>query len=80
MTKRETLEAAAKGEGCLGRAADDEPVFVLRAKDVLAAFAVNEWVQRARFEGVNKDKITAAVDDISAMLDWQERNGTKLPD
>jgi len=80
MTKRETLEAAAKGEGCLGRAADDEPVFVLRAKDVLATEAIGEWVGRARWYGVNKEKITAALDDITAMVKWQERNSTKLPD
>lgn len=80
MTKREVLEAAAKGEGCLGRADDDEPVFVLRAKDKLATEAIGEWIDRAHFYGVNTKKIHAALDDISAMNDWQLRNGTKLPD
>ena len=35
-TKAEVLEALRAGYGCLGRAALDEPVFILRAKDILA--------------------------------------------
>ena len=80
MTKREVLEAAAKGEGCLGRSADDEPVFVLVARGMLATEAIGEWVERAQFNHVNHKKILAALDDISAMVAWQLRNGTKLPD
>src|ERR1700730_449746 len=36
-------ELAAKGEGCLGKAADDEPVFILRAQDIFAPDLVREW-------------------------------------
>lgn len=43
FTKKEVLAAANRGEGCLGRAADDEPVFVLRAQDCLAADLVEKW-------------------------------------
>ena len=35
MTKAEELKRAAEGKGCLGKSADDEPVFVLCARDVL---------------------------------------------
>jgi hypothetical protein len=42
-TKKETIEAALRGEGCLGKAADDEPVFVLRAQDCHAADLVEKW-------------------------------------
>jgi hypothetical protein len=43
LTKKEVLEAALRGEGCLGKAADDEPVFVLRSQDNLAADLVEKW-------------------------------------
>lgn len=43
LTKRQVLEAALRGEGCLGKAADDEPVFVLVAHDNLAADFVDKW-------------------------------------
>lgn len=47
ITKKEVLEAALRGEGCLGKAADDEPVFVLRAQDNLAADLVDQWAIQA---------------------------------
>ncbi len=34
------------GPGCLSSAADDEPLFVLRANDELAPDIVREWVRR----------------------------------
>lgn len=80
MTKRMTLVANIEGEGCLGKAALDEPVFVLRARDALATDAIGEWIQHARFKGVNPKKITAALDDLSTMIEWQKQHGTKLPD
>jgi hypothetical protein len=47
ITKKEALEAALRGEGCLGKAADDEPVFILRAQDNLAADLVDTWAIQA---------------------------------
>ena len=47
ITKKEVLEAALRGEGPLGKAADDEPVFVLRAQDCLADEFVDKWAIRA---------------------------------
>ena len=43
MTKQEVINAAIDGEGCLGKAHPDEPVFVLRAQDNLAADLVDKW-------------------------------------
>lgn len=43
-TKSEELARAARGEGCLGKAADDEPLFVLRAQDASAPSIVRQWV------------------------------------
>lgn len=47
MTKKELLEAALRGEGCLGKAHDDEPVFLLRAQDNLSDETVDFWATRA---------------------------------
>lgn len=47
ITKKEVLEAALKGEGALGKAADGEAVFVLRAQDNLAADIVDQWAIQA---------------------------------
>jgi hypothetical protein len=44
ITARELREATARGEGPLAKAADDEPVFLLRAQDCLAANLVDTWV------------------------------------
>ena len=48
ITKKEVLEAANRGEGCLGKAADNEPVFVLRAQDIHAADLVEKWAAFCR--------------------------------
>jgi len=60
-TKQQTLEAAARGEGCLGRAADDEPVFVLRAHDRIAPAIVRQWAEKARGLGAHVDKTASAM-------------------
>ena len=55
MTKRETLDAAARGEGCLGKSQDDEPVFVLVARDRYAASTVRKWAETvAHFHGYSE--------------------------
>lgn len=66
-------------EGCqpIG---EDEPVFILRAKDVLAPDLLDEWARRLR--GVNGDERTAERVERWAhvMRAWQDRNGAKVPD
>ena len=42
-TKMDVLQAVAEGRGALGKAAMDEPVFVLRAQDIHAADLVEKW-------------------------------------
>jgi hypothetical protein len=44
ITAKELREATARGEGPLAKAADDEPVFLLRAQDCHAADLVEKWV------------------------------------
>jgi len=79
-TKKEELEKALRGEGCLGKAADDEPVFILRAQDKLAAAIVREWAERlyaAAPFGTRNEKIDEARRLADAMDRWRTR---KLPD
>jgi hypothetical protein len=70
-------ERAAKGEGCLGKAADNEPVFILRAQDALAAELVELWAIRARSLNCPVDKVREAFDLADEMLRWPVR---KNPD
>jgi hypothetical protein len=79
-TKQETVEQAARGEGCLGRALDDEPVFVLRARDALAVRTIQFWMQELAKIRLNSPKIEQANDDVQKFLHWGGVNGTKFPD
>lgn len=80
MTKIQVLEAAIRGEGCLGKAADDEPVFVLRAQDLLAYETLRHWIYTARMNEVDADKIDGVVDDLEQFRQWSMDHTTKLPD
>lgn len=83
FTKKEVLEAALRGEGCLGKAADDEPVFVLRAQDALAADLVDKWAiyTTVAMPSVGAEasghKVTEAKQIAEAMRSWPVR---KHPD
>lgn len=79
-TKKETLEAAARGEGCLGKAADDEPVFVLRAKDLLAPETIEHWSEQARAYSTGLQKGYQALEVAQEMRNWQDQNIAKVPD
>jgi hypothetical protein len=68
---------AAIGKGCLGKAADDEPVFILRAQDALAADAVDHWANHAQLLGVHPDKVREARELADAMREWPNQ---KNPD
>jgi hypothetical protein len=70
MYKKQLLER-------LARVPDDEPVFLLRAQDLLADQTVKQWAYDARAAGVNKDKVTQALDCANLMSLWLTR---KIPD
>lgn len=80
MTKREVLDAAAKGEGCLGRSHDDEPVFVIVGRDRVAPTIVRIWAMLARILGTPTRKCATAVTEAGAMEAWQKARGSKVPD
>jgi hypothetical protein len=55
----------------------DEPFFILRAQDALAADLVELWAIRARAGGTHIDKTRDAVDLAEEMRQWPKR---KHPD
>ena len=70
-TKAEVLEALRNGHGCLGRAALDEPVFILPAQDKLAPRVVVRWAQLADQAGYSEDKVRGALTLAKQMADWR---------
>lgn len=72
-TKRE-------GDPCWDKAGMDEPVFVLRASDVLAPEVVSLWAHRAEAGGTPKSKVRKARMLAARMLNWQAEHGAKHPD
>ncbi|HEV7717148.1 MAG TPA: hypothetical protein VGO53_16235 [Steroidobacteraceae bacterium] len=65
---------------CLQNAADDEPIFVLRAKDKLAPLMVRSWVHLAAAEGTPNGKIAQALEVATQMEAWGREHGSKVPD
>jgi hypothetical protein len=76
LAKDERAMAAA-GKGCLGKAADDEPVFILRAQDMLAPALVEQWANDAERHGCSADKVSEARALARLMRRWPT---SKYPD
>ncbi|MGD9954249.1 MAG: hypothetical protein AB7S87_16890 [Burkholderiales bacterium] len=55
----------------------DEPLFVLRGRDSLAAATVQHWAAKAHVAGVNPKKVMGALQLSAAMEKFQ---GRRLPD
>jgi hypothetical protein len=63
---------------CLKNLAEDEPFFVLRAQDVLAAGLVDLWADKAVYAGRTPiEKIDEARRCAAAMREWPKK---KVPD
>lgn len=63
---------------CLNKAADDEPVFTLRAQDRFAPAIVSAWA--ARVNSLSPEKAKGARETAAAMLEWQKSHHAKTPD
>ena len=74
MTKHDEIYNA---DSCLNKIPGDEPIFVLRASDILAPIVVQYWVTLAADTGVPVKKVQEACSVASAMIHWPNR---KLPD
>jgi hypothetical protein len=72
-TKREELEMAARGEGCLGKADDDEPVFIIRAQNRFAPEIVFSWARWVWIAGADREspEIKEAEALFRQMEAWQ---------
>jgi len=55
----------------------DEPLFTLRARDLLAPSLVELWADTAEKHGVNAEKVEEARRHFDAMVAWPE---SRLPD
>lgn len=74
--------------GCLAKAAADEPLFILRAQDVLAPELVRQWAfdleERGPAPGASLvehlAKIEEARNSAKQMDRWQAEHGSKVPD
>lgn len=61
----------------LKKVADNEPIFVLRAQDVLAPMVVEHWAELAAKMQVSTPKVLEAFQCAASMRNWAER---KIPD
>jgi hypothetical protein len=78
ITASQVREQAAVGQGALGKAHPDEPVFVLRAQDNHAADLVEKWcIWVASSDDIDQHKLQEAREIADAMRRWPiHRNPT----
>jgi len=62
---------------CLNKAQDDEPIFVLRAKDLLAADVVRIWAMMAHRSSHEIWKIKEAREVANQMDMWRASRNTE---
>lgn len=80
ITAKELREATLRGEGPLAKAHDDEPVFLLRGQDNLAADFVEKWsihagllVPSVDIDSAMAKKVSEAKAIAEAMRAWPIR-------
>ena len=66
--------------GCLTKAADDEPIFVLRAQDKLAPVMLRMWAELAELHGAPTEKFQGAMVLADDMELWAANHQAKWPD
>jgi len=67
-------------ESCLNKAQFDEPLFILRAKDPLAAQTVRLWAAMASTGAHSPDKVASAVNLAEDMEAWRKAQPTAAPE
>jgi hypothetical protein len=64
-----------------GKIADDEPVFLIRAKDFSGPETVRAWVRLQLERGDHDPRLVELAEaHIERMEEWQRMNGCKTPD
>ncbi len=61
-------------DSCLNKAATDEPVFVLRAKDPMAAMTIRHWITMSSNGAHESSKLAEALKAADEMDAWRSRN------
>lgn len=83
-TKKIEMAMAAEGKGTLGKADDDEPLFILRAQDRFAPMIVDEWAERVSWATPHGQPTPPKVSEArllaQKMRDWQTTHHSKVPD
>lgn len=74
-TKTDDKPRSKHDNPCFKKAADDEPIFVLRATDNLAPDTVRAWASSARCRGVNLKKVKDALQVADEMEAWAKKHG-----
>jgi hypothetical protein len=59
---------------------EDEPVFILRARDVTAPDTLRHWAMRVARAGASPNLVSAAEEWADRMEAWGREHGTKVPD
>lgn len=77
---REVVMATKHTDSCLQKTADDEPIFVLRARDSLAPEIVEAWADAAEKAGTPAKKVEEARMQALMMRAWQMSHGSRVPD
>lgn len=85
MNAKDTLDEARKGDGPLGHSQNDEPVFVLVARDRFSSSVVRRWADLlaagAAPGSPRRQKADEARQVAQAMDDWRSTHGGgKVPD
>ena len=63
-----------------GKIGEDEPVFLLRAKDIFAAETIRYWADLLWGAGGDRTTYHAAHAAANTIEEWGKKYGTKSPD
>lgn len=73
---RKKDELAPNAQGCLGKAKDDEMLFIFRAQDITAPVAILEWM-KINFRTLPEAKLREAFECI---MEMRKHQNSKTPD
>jgi hypothetical protein len=59
---------------------DDEPIFLLRAKDAVAPIVVAYWAKLVEDYGGDRELAASVKKWADEMVEWQNEHGKKMPD
>jgi len=71
------LEAINDPNSCWNKARDDEPIFTLRAKDLLSSGFVLHWAHTADLLGCSENKVLNARKTSKNMVEWAGKKENK---